>query len=126
MFKRWVSGLLAAMALGTGLFMLVAGKTWYLTAPGASDTGPYSFHFAADIGVAFTVAGLGLAARAWRSRYWPAGFAGATFLLGHGLIHVAGLLGGHVQYVVVEWIGIVLPVALSLWAALPGTGEGYA
>ena len=126
MVKRWISGLLAAMAIGNGLFMLIAGKQWYLTAPGASDTGPYNFHFVADIGVGFLVAGAGLAARAWRPQYWPAALTGAAFLFGHGLIHVAGLLGGHAHYVIMEWTGIILPAALSLWAALPAKGENYA
>lgn len=126
MIKRWGAGLLAAMAIGNGLYMLVAGETWYMRAPGASDTGPYNFHFVADIGVAFTIAGLGLAARAWRVRYWPAALAGAGFLFGHGLIHIAGLIGGHTHYPVFELLGIVLPSLVSLWAALPEKGGKHA
>ncbi len=126
MVKRWIAGGLAALALGNGAFMLVAGNQWYLTAPGASDTGPFNAHFVWDIGVAFIVAGAGLAARAWRTRYWPAALTGSAFLFGHGLIHVAGLLGGHTHYPLMEWTGIVLPAALSLWAALPSRGEQYA
>lgn len=122
MLKRWIAGLLGAMAIGNGLFMLVAGQQWYLTVPGASDTGPYNFHFVADIGVAFMVAGIGLAARAWRPRYWPAALTGAAFLCGHGLIHVAGLLGGHAHYVTLEWAGIIAPAVLALWVALPEKG----
>ncbi len=126
MVKRWIAGLLGAMAIGNGLAMLIAGEQWYLTAPGASDTGPYNFHFVADIGVAFFVAGAGLAARAWRPRYWPAALTGAAFLFGHGLIHVAGLLGGHAHYVILEWASIVAPAALALWVALPEKGDPHA
>ncbi len=95
MIKRWSAGLLGLMAIGNGLFMIIAAKDWYLTAPGASDTGPFNPHFVWDIGIAFSVAGAGLIARAWRARYWPAAVTGAAFLFGHGLIHIAGLLGGH-------------------------------
>ena len=46
--------------------MLAAGPLWYETVPGVPDTGPFNPHFVQDIGVAFLVAGLALAARAWR------------------------------------------------------------
>ena len=123
MVKRWIAGLLAVMAVANGGFMLLDGPGWYQTAPGASDTGPYNAHFVWDIGIAFIVAGLGMGARAWRERYWPAAITGAAFLFGHGLVHVAGLLGGHAHYVLMEWTGIVLPAFVSLWAALPGKGR---
>ncbi|GJL93834.1 MAG: hypothetical protein DHS20C05_02390 [Hyphococcus sp.] len=126
MIKRWSAGLLGAMAVGNGLFMIVAAKNWYLTVPGASDTGPFNPHFVWDIGVAFCVAGAGLIARAWRPQYWPAAITGAAFLFGHGIIHIAGLLGGHTHHPVLEWFGIVLPAALSVWAALPSKGETHA
>jgi hypothetical protein len=126
MVKRWIAGLLGAMAIGNGLFMLIAGQQWYLTTPGASDTGPYNFHFVADIGVAFLVAGAGLAARAWRPRYWPAALTAAGFLFGHGLIHLVGLIGGHAQFPLLELGAIIGPAALTLWVALPEKGGAHA
>ncbi|WP_428408900.1 hypothetical protein [Hyphococcus sp.] len=126
MVKRWVAAALAVMAIGNGLYMLVDARGWYETAPGASDTGPFNPHFIWDVGIAFCVAGFGLAARASRPAYWPAAIAGAVFLAGHGIVHVAGLLGGHAHYPVIEWLGIVAPAFLSLWAALPGKGESHA
>ncbi len=123
MMKRWIAGILGAFTVGNGVFMLIAGQQWYDTIPGAHDTGPFNPHFVADIGAAFLIAGLGLAARAWRTRYWPAALAGAGFLASHGLIHVAGLLGGHSHYAGFEWVSVVAPSALALWAAFPGTGE---
>ncbi|PQA85737.1 hypothetical protein [Hyphococcus luteus] len=126
MVKKWLAAALAATAIGNGLFMIANAGGWYETAPGASDTGPFNPHFIWDVGIAFSVAGLGLAARAWRARYWPAALAGAGFLAGHGAVHVAGLLGGHAHYPLFELAGIVIPAFLSLWVALPGKGENHA
>lgn len=126
MIKRWLAAALAALAIGNGLYMLVDAQGWYETAPGASDTGPFNPHFIWDVGLAFCVAGAGLAARAWRPAYWPAALAGAAFLAGHGVIHVAGLLGGHASFPLIEWFGIVAPAFVSLWVALPVKGENNA
>jgi hypothetical protein len=43
--------------------MLFDGATWYASVPGVVETGPYNPHFVQDIGAAFLVAGLALAAR---------------------------------------------------------------
>ena len=125
MIKKWLAAALALMAIGNGLYMLFDAGGWYVTAPGAADTGPFNPHFIWDVGIAFCVAGAGLAARAWRPRYWPAALAGAGFLAGHGVVHVAGLLGGHAGFPLIEWFGIVAPSFLSIWAALPGDGEDH-
>ena len=79
--------------------MLSAGPFWYASVPGASETGPYNPHFVQDIGAAFLVAGLALAARAWRPVYWPAAVAGAGFLAAHALIHLAAIVAGHDHHV---------------------------
>ena len=126
MVKRWIAGAIALLTIANGAYMLIDGPGWYQRAPGASDTGPYNAHFVWDIGVAFCVAGIGLAARVWRPRYWPAALTGAAFLLGHGIIYIAGLIGGHSHYQLMEWFGIVLPSVISVWAALPDKGESYA
>jgi len=85
--RRSIAAILAIPTLVNGLVMLVAGPFWYARVPGVTATGPFNPHFIQDIGVAFLVAGLALAARAWRPRYWPA-IAGAGFLAAHGLIHL--------------------------------------
>ena len=123
--QRWLSGGLGAMAAGNGVMMLVDGQHWYATIPGVSETGPFNPHFVADIGAAFLIAGLALAARAWRPQYWPAAFAGAGFLCAHGLIHVLDILGGHSHHAGFETLSVVLPSVLALWASLPAKGEGY-
>jgi hypothetical protein len=70
--RRLIAAILAILTLFNGLAMLAAGPLWYETVPGVSETGPFNPHFVQDIGVAFLVAGLALAARAWRPRHWPA------------------------------------------------------
>jgi len=70
--RRWIAAILAIFNALNGLAMLFAGPAWYAAVPGASETGPYNPHFVQDVGAAFLVAGLALAARAWRPVYWPA------------------------------------------------------
>ena len=62
--QRLIAAILAIPTLFNGLAMLAAGPLWYETVPGVSETGPFNPHFVQDIGVAFLVAGLALAARA--------------------------------------------------------------
>jgi len=126
MLRKWIAGALGLFTVGNGVFMLVAARQWYDTVPGVHDTGPFNRHFVADIGAAFLVAGLGLFARAWRVRYWPAALAGAAFLGAHGLIHVTGLIGGQSHHASFEWISVVAPSALALWVSLPTKGENDA
>jgi hypothetical protein len=124
--RRLIAAILAIPNLFNGLAMLVAGPLWYETVPGVSETGPFNPHFVQDIGVAFLVAGLALAARAWRPRYWPAAVAGAGFLAAHALIHLAMIAGGHSHHAAFDLLAIVLPSAAALYSAFPSQGENHA
>jgi hypothetical protein len=106
--------------------MLWASPTWYARVPGASETGPYNAHFVEDIGAAFFISGLALAARAWRPVYWPAAVAGASFLAIHGLIHLVEIVSGHDHHTGFDLIAVVLPSALALYSAFPTQGERHA
>lgn len=117
--KRIIAAIAAAVSALNGLMMLADGPGWYARVPGVTDTGPLNAHFIQDIGMAFLVAGLALAARAWRPRYWPAGLAGAGFLAGHAAIHLVGILGGHAHHAAFDLIGIVFPATLALYSAIP-------
>jgi len=121
--QRSISALLAMPTVVNGLLMLAAGPFWYASVPGVSETGPYNPHFIQDIGAAFLVAGLALAARVWRPRYWPAAVAGAGFLAAHALLHLVMIASGHDHYAAFELIAIVLPSALALFSAFPDPGE---
>lgn len=124
--RRSLAAILAIPALINGLTMLVAGPFWYANVPGVTDTGPFNPHFVQDIGLAFVAAGLALAARAWRPRYWPAAVAGAGFLAAHGVLHLVMIAGGHSHQPGFDFFVIILPAALALYAAFPSKGESHA
>ena len=124
--RRLIAAILAIPTLINGLAMLVAGPLWYDSVPGVTDTGPFNPHFVQDIGVAFLAAGLALAARAWRPRYWPAAVAGAGFLVAHALIHLVLIIGGHSHQRAFDRLGVVLPSAIALYSAFPSQGENHA
>src|SRR5712671_2169569 len=117
--RRSIAAILAVPTVINGLVMLVAGPFWYASVPGAAATGPFNPHFVQDIGVAFLVAGLALAARAWRPRYWPAAVAGAAFLAAHALIHLVAIISGHDHQPGFDLAAVVLPAALALYSAFP-------
>jgi hypothetical protein len=119
MLKRSIAGLLGLYNIGLGSFALFAGRRWYDLVPGVADTGPFNPHFVADIGAAFAAAGLGLIARAWSAKLWPAALAGCIFLPVHAVIHLADLLTGSAHAPAAELGGVVFPTAFALWAALP-------
>jgi len=124
--QRSIAAVLAVLTVLNGSIMLLAGPAWYESVPGVSETGPYNPHFVQDIGAAFLVAGLALAARAWRPRYWPAAVAGAGFLAAHALIHLVAIVTGHDHHAAVDLIAVVLPSALALYSAFPAPGERHA
>lgn len=124
--RRSIAAILAVPTLLNGLVMLVAGPFWYGRVPGASATGPFNPHFVQDIGVALLVAGLALAARTWRPRYWPAAVAGAAFLVAHALIHLVAIISGHDHHAGFDLFAVVLPAALALYSAFPNQGEYHA
>ena len=126
MLKRVLSGALGAMQALNGALMLIDGRRWYDTVPGVTMTGPYNPHFVADIGAAFLAAGLALAARAWRVRYWPAALAGSAFLVLHALIHVLGLLQGHTHTAAFDIALIIIPALIALWTSFPNQGDLHA
>ncbi len=124
--RRPIAAILAIASSINGLAMLLAGSFWYHTVPGVTETGPYNPHFVQDIGAAFLVAGLSLAARAWRPRYWPAAVAGAGFLAAHALIHLVSIVVGHSHHPASDLLAIVLPSAAALYSAFPNQGEHHA
>ena len=124
--QRSLAAIFAKLSVLNGGTMLSAGPFWYASVPGASETGPYNPHFVQDIGAAFLVAGLALAARVWRPVYWPAAVAGASFLAAHALIHLAAIIAGHDHHVGFDLMTIVLPSALALYSAFPSRGERHA
>ena len=123
MIKRVVAAVVGAGGVVNGVFMLADGARWYDTVPGLAHTGPYHPHFVADIGAAYLVSGLALAARAWQPRYWPAAVVGAAFFCAHAIIHMFDIVFERTGNIGVDVGLVIVPAALSLWAALPDGNE---
>ena len=122
---RIVSAILAAILGLNGLAMLFAGLWWYGAVPGVIATGPYNPHFVRDIGAAYLVVGVSLAAYAARpARAWPALIAAAAFLTLHAAIHVFdAACGSHpLSDVARDFAGVYLPAILTLAIALNRKG----
>jgi hypothetical protein len=124
--KRWIAGILALFNVSNGLVMLFAGPTWWASVPGVPDTGPFNPHFVEDVGAAFLVAGLALAARAWRPAYWPAALAGAGFLAAHAVIHLVMIAAGQDHHAGADLLTVIAPAAFALYSAFPNQGEQHA
>jgi hypothetical protein len=106
--------------------MLFASSTWWVSVPGARDTGPFNPHLVEDVGAAFLVAGLTLAARAWRPAYWPAALAGSGFLAAHAAIHLVMIASGQDHHADADLLAVIVPAALALYSAFPTHGEQHA
>ena len=117
--KHIIAAILAVFHISNGLDMLVDASGWWVRIPGVGDTGPFNPHFVQDVGAAYLAAGLGLAARAWRPAWWPAAMAGAVFLAVHALIHLGMIAMAMDHHAAVDLMIVVLPAALSVYAAFP-------
>lgn len=121
--KRLAAGVISAAGAANGVFMLAAPTLWYDSVPGLAHAGPFNAHFVADIGVAYLASSLGLIARAWRPRYWPAAVAGAAFMIGHAVIHVLDIAFARAGNPSVDALLVIAPAAAALWAAAPDKME---
>jgi len=121
--QRWIAAILAVFNIANGVVMLFASSTWWNSVPGVPDTGPFNLHFVQDVGVAFLVAGLALAARAWRPAFWPAAVAGAGFLAAHAVIPLVMIASGHDHHAAANLAAVILPAALALYCAFPNPRE---
>ena len=90
------------------------------------DTGPFNPHFVQDVGAAFLVGGLALAARVWRPAYWPAAVAASAFLVAHAAIHLVMIAEGHDHHAAADIAAVIVPAALALYSAFPNKGEHHA
>jgi hypothetical protein len=118
---RAISAILAVVLSLNGLAMLFAGLWWYGVVPGVIATGPYNPHFVRDIGAAYLVVGLSLAAfAAWPRQAWPALAAASAFLTLHAAVHVFdAACGTHpLSDVARDFAGVYLPAILTLFLAL--------
>lgn len=115
-WEKLLAALLGALLGANAIFMLVAPFAWYEAVPGVVRTGPFNGHFVRDVGAAYLVSALALAAFAWRPvRAWPALVAAAGFLVLHASIHVFDAVCGRSSLldVVQDLPGVFLPALLA-------------
>lgn len=122
----WFLGL---TSLANGLWMLADPATWFMQIPAAvPDTGPLNRHFVHDIGVVYSIAGLGAI---WCARDLAGSYIAhlgvMLFYVGHALVHVAeiglGLLP-HSHW----WIDlplVFLPAVILIVLTLPGVRRRF-
>ncbi|MBI1251950.1 MAG: hypothetical protein GC189_10810 [Alphaproteobacteria bacterium] len=123
MMNRILAALLGAFHAANGLAMLLAPQRWWVSAPGASDTGPYNPHFVADVGFAFLAAGLAFLAFAWRPRLKLAALGASGFVVFHALLHLAGTAHGHSAAPWVDFAAIAAPAFAGLAIVWPKKGD---
>jgi hypothetical protein len=119
---RLLSGVLGVFYALTGLFILSDGHRFY-ELPDVVQSGPFNAHFVLDIGAAFLVAGLGIAAYCARSSYWPAAVAGTAFVGLHAVIHLVDMAMGMDQHVAQTLAEVVIPAILAVIACIPRAAD---
>ena len=116
---------LAALFVGTGLFIFLAPMAFYKTTPGVEMMGPFNLHFIRDAGLAYLASGLALGWGSWR-RDRSLAIAGALWPALHALFHVQVWIarGIPLDFVaLVNLVGIQLPAWLALFLAMRLTEE---
>ena len=109
---------LGVMLAGNGLVQLVTPEDWFWAIPGVPLRGAYNFHFVRDIGLVYTLCGLGLIAGAWletqRFVWW---LFPTAWLSGHALFHLLEVAASVVSSasLVEDFPGVSLPALLCLW-----------
>lgn len=120
--RATITGLLIAILVGNGLFMLAAPETWYHFIPTVPFTGPFNSHFVRDIGCAYLVCGLALV---WMAkdpvRGGAAALGAAVFQSMHAATHLWDLAAGRAElaHVLQDIPAVFVVPALMLWVAWP-------
>ena len=114
---------LGLLLAANGFLMLFDPAQWYAMVPGVPETGPLNAHFVRDIGAAYLVTGVAIAALALDARAAPAALAGALFLTLHALVHAFDAMAGrlHADHVLTDLVTVFAPAAIALWLVLSST-----
>ncbi|MBM4258962.1 MAG: hypothetical protein FJ147_24060 [Deltaproteobacteria bacterium] len=115
--------LLCILNSANGVWMLIAPESWYTDLPAAvPDTGPLNVHFIRDIGVTFTILGVGFGWCAMNlERCYPVYVGLTAWVVGHALLHVVDILTGRLPstHWGIDASLVFLPALLLLVLALP-------
>ena len=123
MLTRLLAGALGAFHAANGLTMLLAPEPWWARAPGATDSGPFNPHFVADVGFAFLAGGIAFLAFAWRPKLRLVALGASGFLVGHALLHLAGVAQGQTHNLAADLGAVALPAFLGLAISWPRAGD---
>lgn len=118
-----VAATMGVFAIANGVHMTIAPESWYWLVPGVPDRGPFNQHFVRDIGICYSLIGLGFVAGslfpAQRFVLW---FMPTLWLSGHGLFHfwevAVGLCGP--EFLLIDFAGVTLPALVGTmlcWAS---------
>lgn len=115
---------LGVILIINGLYMLISPQHWYASIPGVVDTGNFNLHFIRDIGIIYTLSGIGLIWGARRSdqRLGMWGMA-ALWLCGHAVFHFWEVMSGvsPLRALGRDFVGVSLPAILTLYLLFVGT-----
>lgn len=112
-----VALLLGFVMVVNATWQLVAPEGWYWAIPGVLDRGPFNQHFVRDLGIIYTLTGVGLILGALRPQqrfgYW---WAPTAWLVGHALFHfwevLVGICGP--ASLLQDFAGVTLPALTAL------------
>jgi hypothetical protein len=112
-----VALLLGFVMVVNATWQLVAPEGWYWAIPGVPDRGPFNQHFVRDLGIIYTLTGVGLILGALRPQqrfgYW---WAPTAWLVGHALFHfwevLVGICGP--ASLLQDFAGVTLPALTAL------------
>ena len=124
-WARYVYALLGAGSVINGLWMLVAPAHWFVTIPGAAETGPLNEHLVSDYGICYLIVGVAILAGLARGFPYGLHLAVTAFFTGHSLLHVWDILAGRLatHHWSMDLPGVFLPALLLLTMSLPFTWE---
>lgn len=105
--------------------LMISGYIWFLpqqfydNTPGVAMMGPFSLHFMKDVSLAYLAGGLILI---WGAREYDRrlALAGGMWLAFHAIYHVALWFGRGLPFDIIaasDFSGVVIPAALTIWAA---------
>ena len=91
-----IYNILGSICIGNGCWMLASASNWFHTLPiYATDNGPLNTHFVHDLGLVFTLAGIGALWCGYKLKDCIEVHLGITFFIsGHALIHIFEILSG--------------------------------
>jgi len=111
------------LSLVNGAWMLSSPFSWYEYLPAAvPHTGPFNSHFVRDIGVAYSVAGLGFGWCALHlGRCRPVHLGLTIFFVGHALIHLVDKHPGRLPgtHWLIDAPGVFAPALILIILTVP-------